>query len=36
MDCFVNLLDNTIVGKLESNILPLTNAKKMPRVRLRD
>ena len=26
VDCFVNLLDNTIVGKLESNILPLTNA----------
>lgn len=30
VDCFVNLLDNTIVGKLESNILPLTNAKKIP------
>ena len=29
-DCFVNLLDNTIVGKLETNILPLTNAKKVP------
>ena len=26
----MNLLDNTIVGKLESNILPLTNAKKIP------
>ncbi len=30
VDCFVNLLDNTIVGKLESNILPLTNEKKVP------
>ena len=30
VDCFVNLLDNTVVGKLESNILPLTNAKKIP------
>lgn len=30
VDCFVNLLDNTIVGKLESNILPLTNAKRSP------
>lgn len=30
VDCFVNLLDNTIVGKLESNILPVTNAKKIP------
>ncbi len=30
VDCFVNLLDNTIVGKLESNILPLTNEKKIP------
>lgn len=30
VDCFVNLLDNTIVGKLESNILPITNAKKIP------
>lgn len=29
-DCFVNLLDNTIVGKLESNILPITNEKKIP------
>lgn len=30
VDCFVNLLDNTIVGKLESNILPLTDAAKIP------
>ena len=30
VDCFVNLLDNTVVGKLESNILPLTNEKKIP------
>ena len=30
VDCFVNLLDNTVVGKLESNILPLTNAAKIP------
>ena len=30
VDCFVNLLDNTIVGKLETNILPITNAKKIP------
>ncbi len=30
VDCFVNLLDNTIVGKLESNIFPITNAKKIP------
>lgn len=30
VDCFVNLLDNTVVGKLETNILPLTNAKKIP------
>lgn len=29
-DCFVNLLDNTIVGKLETNILPITNEKKIP------
>lgn len=29
-DCFVNLLDNTIVGKLESNIFPITNEKKIP------
>lgn len=30
VDCFVNLLDNTVVGKLESNILPLTNAAGIP------
>ena len=30
VDCFVNLLDNTIVGKLESNILPLTDASGIP------
>ncbi|MBQ7289215.1 MAG: ABC transporter substrate-binding protein [Clostridia bacterium] len=30
VDCFVNLLDNTIVGKLESNIFPITNQKKIP------
>lgn len=30
VDCFVNLLDNTIVGKLESNILPITNEKNIP------
>lgn len=30
VDCFINLLDNTIVGKLESNILPITNEKKIP------
>lgn len=30
VDCFINLLDNTIVGKLETNILPLTNAAKIP------
>lgn len=29
-DCFVNLLDNTIVGKLDTNILPITNEKKIP------
>lgn len=29
-DCFINLLDNTVVGKLESNILPLTNENKIP------
>lgn len=29
-DCFVNLLDNTVVGKLETNILPLTNEAKIP------
>lgn len=30
VDCLINLLDNTIVGKLESNILPLTNAQGIP------
>lgn len=30
VDCFINLLDNTIVGKLETNILPLTDAAKIP------
>ena len=30
VDCFVNLLDNTIVGKLESNILPITNDAGIP------
>ncbi len=30
VDCFVNLLDNTIVGKLESNILPLTDQAGIP------
>ena len=30
VDCFVNLLDNTVVGKLESNILHITNEKKIP------
>lgn len=30
VDCFVNLLDNTIVGKLETNILPITNEKGIP------
>ena len=29
-DCFVNILDNTVVGKLESNILPLTNEAGIP------
>lgn len=29
-DCFVNILDNTIVGKLQTNILPITNEKKIP------
>ncbi len=36
VDCFINLLDNTIVGKLETNILPITNEKEHPGVRLRD
>ena len=30
VDCFVNLLDNTVVGKLESNILPITNDARIP------
>ncbi len=30
VDCFVNLLDNTVVGKLETNILPITNEMKIP------
>ena len=30
VDCFVNLLDNTIVGKLETNILPITNEHSIP------
>lgn len=30
VDCFVNILDNTVVGKLETNILPITNEKKIP------
>lgn len=30
VDCFINLLDNTVVGKLETNILPLTNEAKIP------
>ncbi len=30
VDCMINLLDNTIVGKLESNILPLTNKASIP------
>lgn len=29
-ECFVNLLDNTIVGKLETNILPVTSEKNIP------
>ncbi len=29
-ECLVNLLDNTVVGKLETNILPITNEKKIP------
>lgn len=29
-DCFVNILDNTVVGKLETNILPLTNEAGIP------
>ena len=30
VDCFINLLDNTVVGKLESNILPLTDEAGIP------
>ena len=30
VNCFVNLLDNTVVGKLETNILPITNEAKIP------
>ena len=30
VDCLVNILDNTVVGKLETNILPITNDKKIP------
>lgn len=30
VECFINLLDNTVIGKLETNILPITNAKKIP------
>lgn len=30
VDCLLNLLDNTVVGKLESNILPLANAAGIP------
>ncbi|MGN1095216.1 MAG: ABC transporter substrate-binding protein, partial [Eubacteriales bacterium] len=30
VDCFVNLLDNTIVGKLQTNILPITDEKGIP------
>ena len=30
VDCLINLLDNTIVGKLETNILPITNERKIP------
>ncbi len=30
VDCFVNLLDNTVVGKLQTNILPITDEKKIP------
>lgn len=30
VECIVNLLDNTVVGKLETNILPITNGKKIP------
>lgn len=30
VDCLINILDNTVVGKLETNILPLTNEKGIP------
>lgn len=30
VDCFINILDNTVVGKLETNILPITNEKNIP------
>lgn len=30
VDCFINILDNTVVGKLETNILPLTNDAHIP------
>ncbi|MBR6793938.1 MAG: ABC transporter substrate-binding protein [Clostridia bacterium] len=30
VDCFINLLNNTVVSKLETNILPLTNDAKIP------
>ncbi len=30
VDCFINILDNTIVGKLETNILPITNRNLIP------
>ena len=30
VDCLVNLLDNTIVGKLQTNILPITDEKNIP------
>lgn len=29
-ECFINILDNTVVGKLETNILPITNDKNIP------
>ncbi|MCQ2385498.1 MAG: ABC transporter substrate-binding protein [Clostridia bacterium] len=30
VDCLINLLDNTVVGKLESNILPITDERGIP------
>ena len=30
VDCFINMLDNTVVGKLQSNILPLTDEAGIP------